>query len=334
MSSIKTSNTSSKNAVHKQQAIAITVAIVAVIAVIALVVVLTIAATRGHGNAANDSANAQGDLTNKVSLVSARKGQEPKIAINAPVTVSRSVAYRRLKNGSGPKLRDGQRMCLNMAAYDAKSGKKEMSTWSTHQPDCSSTHGSDREPIRTMFNGARVGTIWALSTPAEKGNSTTSANSQGASVWVLQLARAITDPTKAVGTVVKDVPSDLPKVTRAANGKPSISMNGYRGSKKLVSQNLIDGTGAKVKENQTVKVQYTGWLLNGKQFDSSWGRGASEFQLSSGIIKGWQQGLRGKRVGSQVLLVVPPSLGYGSTKQGSIPANSTLVFVVDILAAY
>ena len=51
------------------------------------------------------------------------------------------------------------------------------------------------------------------------------------------------------------------------------------------------------------------------------------------VIDGWNQGLVGQTVGSQVLLVVPPSLGYGANAQGSIPANSTLVFVVDILAA-
>ena len=51
------------------------------------------------------------------------------------------------------------------------------------------------------------------------------------------------------------------------------------------------------------------------------------------VIDGWNQGLVGQTVGSQILLVVPPSLGYGTTAQGSIPANSTLVFVIDILAA-
>ncbi|MCI6773963.1 MAG: FKBP-type peptidyl-prolyl cis-trans isomerase, partial [Bifidobacterium pseudolongum] len=56
--------------------------------------------------------------------------------------------------------------------------------------------------------------------------------------------------------------------------------------------------------------------------------------LNGGVIQGWTEGLRGKKVGSQVLLVVPPDLGYGDKEQGEIPANSTLVFVVDILAKY
>ena len=60
--------------------------------------------------------------------------------------------------------------------------------------------------------------------------------------------------------MVTDIPSDLPKVTRAKNGKPSINMNGYKGSSKLVSQALIKGKGKEVTNNNTVKVKYTGWL--------------------------------------------------------------------------
>ena len=79
---------------------------------------------------------------------------------------------------------------------------------------------------------------------------------------------------------------------------------------------------------------YTGWLLDGTQFDSSWDRGASSSFSLDEVITGWKQGLAGHAVGSQVLLVVPPDLGYGDKDSGKIPANSTLVFVVDILAAY
>lgn len=123
-------------------------------------------------------------------------------------------------------------------------------------------------------------------------------------------------------------------MTLAKDGKPSIDMNGYKGSDSLVSQDLIKGKGAVVKDTQSVVAHYTGWLLDGTQFDSSWDRGqSSAFSLDS-VIKGWKQGLAGHTVGSQVLLVVPPSLGYGNKDQEKIPANSTLVFVVDILAAY
>ena len=114
---------------------------------------------------------------------------------------------------------------------------------------------------------------------------------------------------------------------------------GYKGSSKLVSQALIKGKGKEVTNNNTVKVKYTGWLLDGTQFDSSWDKNTTlEADTYSGgnhqVIEGWQQAMVGQTVGSQVLMVIPPNLGYGDTAQGSIPANSTLIFVVDILAAY
>ena len=160
-------------------------------------------------------------------------------------------------------------------------------------------------------------------------------NSSGTSyLMVLTLVSKSKDLKKATGEKVAGVPADLPKVTLAKDGKPSIDMNGYKGADSLVSQDLIKGKGAVVKDTQSVMAHYTGWLLDGTQFDSSWDRGqSSAFSLDS-VIKGWKQGLAGHTVGSQVLLVVPPSLGYGNKDQEKIPANSTLVFVVDILAAY
>ena len=152
---------------------------------------------------------------------------------------------------------------------------------------------------------------------------------------VMTLKSQSTDLTKAEGTKVKDIPSDLPKVTNAADGKPSIDMNGYKDSDKLVVQPLIEGDGEKLDSNSYAVVKYTGWLLDGKQFDSSWDRNSTfDVNMQGGVIEGWLEGLKGQKVGSEVLLVVPPSLGYGDQAQGEIPANSTLVFVVDILAKY
>jgi len=82
-------------------------------------------------------------------------------------------------------------------------------------------------------------------------------------------------------------------------------------------------------------VHYTGWTWDGNKFDSSWDKGSTfSTTIGSGeVIKGWETGLIGKAVGSQVLLVVPPDQGYGTSANGPIPGGSTLVFVVDILNA-
>jgi peptidylprolyl isomerase len=103
---------------------------------------------------------------------------------------------------------------------------------------------------------------------------------------------------------------------------------------KLVTKDLITGTGATAKSGSTVTVNYVGALYkNGKVFDASWKRNQTfTTQLStSAVIPGWVQGIQGMKVGGRRVLIIPPSLGYGSTAQSGIPANSTLVFVVDLL---
>jgi peptidylprolyl isomerase len=106
--------------------------------------------------------------------------------------------------------------------------------------------------------------------------------------------------------------------------------------KKLVIKDLITGTGATVKKGDTVAVNYVGKLYTtGKVFDASWkdtpGKTFS-FTVGAGeVIAGWDQGLIGMKVGGRRELIIPPSLAYKSVKTGTIPANSTLVFVVDLV---
>lgn len=271
-----------------------------------------------------------------VTLTGTASNGEPSIRFSHPKKVG-SLSVATLRKGTGKTARTGQRLCFMSASYNARTGKKIASTWSNNTKDCSVTLDSQVQPaMRSVFTGAKTGTIWAFGLPGSSSGSTASTvNDDDAYISVMELTGTITDPTHATGTPVTNIPSNLPKVTRAANGKPSIDINGYKAGKKLVTQTLLQGDGATVGADSTVKVQYTGWLLNGKQFDSSWKSGADgspiQFSLNQ-VITGWKQGLAGQKVGSQVLLIVPPSLGYGNKATGSIPANSTLVFVVDILA--
>lgn len=94
------------------------------------------------------------------------------------------------------------------------------------------------------------------------------------------------------------------------------------------------GTGAEAKAGQMVSVHYTGWLTNGKKFDSSVDRGQPfQFRLGAGqVIKGWDEGVAGMRVGGKRQLRIAPSLGYGSQGAGGvIPPNATLIFDVELL---
>jgi protein-disulfide isomerase len=102
----------------------------------------------------------------------------------------------------------------------------------------------------------------------------------------------------------------------------------------LTTTTLTPGKGPPARANDKLRVHYTGWLLDGTKFDSSRDRNSPfEFTLGTGqVIKGWDQGLVGMKVGEKRRLVVPPSLAYGERGRGGlIPTNATLVFEVELL---
>jgi FKBP-type peptidyl-prolyl cis-trans isomerase len=105
-------------------------------------------------------------------------------------------------------------------------------------------------------------------------------------------------------------------------------------SDELVIEDLRPGTGAEATAGQTVSVHYVGTLTNGNKFDSSRDRGKPfEFKLGAGqVIKGWDQGVAGMKIGGLRKLTIPPHLGYGARGAGGvIPPNATLVFEVELL---
>ena len=103
----------------------------------------------------------------------------------------------------------------------------------------------------------------------------------------------------------------------------------------LVFEELVVGSGNAAASGQKVSVHYTGWLTNGTKFDSSKDRGDPFiFPLGKGqVIKGWDEGVQGMKIGGVRKLTIPPNLGYGARGAGGvIPPNATLVFEVELLA--
>lgn len=102
----------------------------------------------------------------------------------------------------------------------------------------------------------------------------------------------------------------------------------------LVTKDVVVGTGEAAQASDTVEVRYVGTLYSdGTLFDSSWRRGPEPIAFPlSGVVPGFAQGIEGMKPGGRRIIVIPPELGYGARGQGPIPANSTLVFVVDLVA--
>ncbi|MFF8033365.1 MULTISPECIES: FKBP-type peptidyl-prolyl cis-trans isomerase [unclassified Streptomyces] len=201
--------------------------------------------------------------------------------------------------------------------------------------------GSIIDGWRYALAGKKAGSRVQMAVPptwgyGEQGNEQAGIKGTDTLVFVVDVQDTFNARSSAKGGEVAQDNTDLPKVGTNTDGKaPSVDVPDADAPTKLVSSYVIEGDGEEVGAENSVLVQYKGVLWDGgKEFDSTYGRGQlTSFSLQQ-VVKGWAQGLTGKKVGSRVLIVIPPELGYGDEPpQGSgIKKDSTLVFSVDILA--
>lgn len=131
-----------------------------------------------------------------------------------------------------------------------------------------------------------------------------------------------------------DTPQASSEAVKEAPKKAKVSHKVVTTASGLKYEILKKGNGPVAKAGQTVSVHYTGWLTDGKKFDSSVDRGEPfQFALGAGqVIKGWDEGVAGMKVGEKRKLTIPSSLGYGDRGAGGvIPPGATLVFDVELL---
>ena len=303
----------------------------------------TAASTDAPTNPAHTPANTPENLKvlDGITVTGDDPAVTPKVAIATPPVNVTATTVKTLKEGTGDESTEGNKVTVRQALFLGKDGKQLQSDFESRDTPSFILQGTDTIPgLITALTGVKVGqrVLFAIP-PAEafgpNGRAEAGIGPTDDLVVVADILAVGKVLKQAEGAAVAPV-AGQPTVTFDATNGPTISVPKTAAPTALVSQNLIDGNGPEVKSGQTITVHYTGAVwTDGSVFDSSWTRKSpATFGIGTGnVIPGWDKGLVGKKVGSRVLLVVPPADGYGDQAQAKIPANSTLVFVVDILDA-
>ena len=257
--------------------------------------------------------------------VEGEPGTEPTLTISAPLSTSTDVT-RVISEGTGDVIEDGSLVGIQLVIHSGADGVLQQSTWDSAAFEAELNGNDLPAALEKAIVGQKVGSRILYAQPTTSTDGTT-----GTTVFAVDLMSAREVPTRAEGETVTPT-EGLPTVTLDESGQPSLDIpEGYTAPTELVAETLIKGTGPVVEAGQTIQVQYAGWKLSdGTQFESSWESTPYTTAIGTGtVIAGWDQGLVGQTVGSQVLLVIPKALAYGGT--ASDLADEDLVFVVDIL---
>jgi FKBP-type peptidyl-prolyl cis-trans isomerase len=274
--------------------------------------------------------------------VTGEYGKAPSVSIPATAAGS-ALTVKTLVQGSGPEVTSSAAFVANYVFYtwDGGSHKLLENTW-TSSPQL--MDGTLLPGLTTALDGKKVGSrILAVLPPSQaygaQGDSQEGISASDTLVFVVDLLGVFGSKESVPGAQTQ-AGAGLPTVSDTSGAAPTITIPASAPPASEVAKTLIEGTGPQIRAGQYIVVQYTGvnWRT-GKVFDSSWSR-SQPFGLQigtpGGVIVGWDLGLIGQRVGSRVLLVIPPKDGYGSKGESAagIEGTDTIVFVVDILGVF
>jgi peptidylprolyl isomerase len=236
--------------------------------------------------------------------------------------------------GDGEELAEGDQVQAYLWIGNGTTEKKAYSGYDTGQPE-TVVASKDLSPVfRDAILGQTIGSRVAVTTTAEDafgatGNPSLEIGNKDTVLIIVDLIEAYEAPKP------KDVPqSQMPKIIEKGGDVTGLDFAGVEEPAEdgdLLRSIVEEGDGAVVKETDTVTADYLGMVYDGKKpFDESYSKEPVPFALQN-VVKGWTYGLAGLKVGTRVILQIPPALGYGADDSNpSIPPNSTLYFVVDI----
>jgi FKBP-type peptidyl-prolyl cis-trans isomerase len=297
---------------------------------------LTACGSSSSGGSSSSSSNAKVSVTGSF-------GAQPKVAI-PKATAGSNLHVQTLISGHGPALPSTDALLGNYSVYIWHGSTSKLAQ-STYDKVPALFAGHLLPGLTTALKDVKVGSRVLAVIPPKYGYGTQGNSQAGVAptdtlVFVIDVLKAFANNASASGKSVSSGGHGLPTVS--AGNPPSITIpKTGQAPSSLVSKTLIQGSGATVSKGEYVVAQYVGVIWRtGKVFDASEKDGAPfGFQIGATptqVIPGWNTGLIGKKVGSRVMLVVPPKDGYGKqgNSQAGIKGTDTLVFVIDLLAAY
>jgi peptidylprolyl isomerase len=266
-------------------------------------------------------------------------GSSPKVTFDGRVEVSK-VETKTLITGDGPELGADDEVLAHLWIGNGFSQQKALDTYEEKKPELITINDHVGKVFRDAIEGQTVGSRVAVAAPAkdafgEGGNPTLGIGNADSVIIVIDLVSDVLDGPHGTD---KDAPDWTPENVTKDDVPTGFDFSGTpEPSKRLRIAPLVQGDGATVKKGQTIVVDYLGEVYGGTApFDESFSKTPASFQIGVGaVVKGWDQALVGRAVGSRVLLSIPPDLGYGDkgNKDAGIKGTDTLYFVVDILAA-
>lgn len=310
----------------------------------ALATALLIPSLAACGSAAKKDSSAAG--SNKLSAVSftGDVGKSLKATWKSKLATPKSTTATTLVKGKGDKIASGDTVTTYLWLGDGTTKKESYSDYTNGTPQSLPNNGQTNEIFNKLFEGATYGSRVAVVTTASDLLGSDSGNPQlgiGAKDNLVVVAdfieKAATSPEPTDNKAHEAPARKLPKVV-LTKGKPSgLDWTGIAEpdlSTPVQRVVLTQGKGKAVKAADTLTLNYLGETYKAKApFDESYSKSPVSQPLSR-FIPGWTVGLTGVKVGSRVLIQIPPALAYGAQDSGSaIPANSTLWFVIDVVKA-
>ncbi len=285
------------------------------------------ASPTGQGAADLCDAMAPSGEASEAISVEGELGEAPELSFDAPLEVP-DLQATVLTEGAGEPTKAGDYVQYALTAYGAESGE-ELVAIGYEPGELLPSQISPENPLGQILGCSAPGTRVAAAFPATP--ATDEQQEIAAEVYVLDLLSIV--PTAAWGEP-QDPESGMPVVTLADDGAPTIEIPDDDAPTKTTVTTLKEGDGYEVQSGDYVLMQYSGvrWS-NGEVFDQTWGK-SPYTDTTTRFVPGFQKALDGHKVGSQVLVVIPPIDGYGEGEINETDLKGeTLVFVVDILGA-